>query len=93
MDSGLRNRHDPRMVWVFWGAVALLLVGLGVLSWWWDHDVRKRGATPLSGGAMQRARWSRNLELERQMNSVIPKGATPRMQEAAHDAWKGTTDR
>ena len=75
------------------GPVAVLLVGLGVLSWWWDHDARKRGATPLSGGAMQRARWSRNLEVERQMNSVLTKGATPRTQDAAQDAWKGKTDR
>jgi hypothetical protein len=92
MDSGLRNDDDPRMVWVFWGAVALLLVGLGVLSWWWDHDARKRGATPLSGGAMQRARWSRNLDIERRLNSVLTKGATPRTQDAAQDAWKGKTD-
>ena len=75
------------------GPVAVLLVGLGVLSWWWDHDARKRGATPLSGGAMQRARWSRNLEVERQMNSVLRKGATPRVQDAARDAWNGKTDR
>ena len=80
------------MVWVFWGSVAVLLVGLGFLSWWWDHDARKRGATPLSGGAMQRARWSRNLEVERQMNSVLTKGATPRVQDAARDAWNGKTD-
>jgi hypothetical protein len=80
------------MVWVFWGSVAVLLVGLGVLSWWWDHDARKRGATPLSGGAMQRARWSRNLEVERQMNSVLTKGATPRVQDSARDAWNGKTD-
>jgi hypothetical protein len=93
MDSGLRNGHDPRMVWVFWGSVAVLLVGLGVLSWWWDHDARKRGATPLSGGAMQRARWSRNLEVERQLNSVLTKGATPQGQDAARDAWNGKTDR
>ena len=92
MDTGLRNGHDPRMVWVFWGSVAVLLVGLGVLSWWWDHDARKRGATPLSGGAMQRARWSRNLEVERQVNSVLTKGATPRVQDAARDAWNGKTD-
>jgi hypothetical protein len=62
------------------------------LSWWWDHDARKRGATPLSGGAMQRARWSRNLDNERQLNSVVTKGATPRTQDAAQDAWKGKTD-
>ena len=80
------------MVWVFWGSVAVLLVGLGFLSWWWDHDARKRGATPLSGGAMQRARWSRNLEVERQVNSVLTKGATPRVQDAARDAWNGKTD-
>ena len=42
---------------------------------------------------MQRARWSRNLEVERQMNSVLTKGATPRTQDAAQDAWKGKTDR
>ena len=81
------------MVWVFWGSVAVLLMGLGFLSWWWDHDARKRGATPLSGGAMQRARWSRNLEVERQVNSVLTKGATPRVQDAARDAWNGKTDR
>jgi hypothetical protein len=92
MDSRLRNGHDQRMVWVFWGSVAVLLVGLGFLSWWWDHDARKRGATPLSGGAMQRARWSRNLDNERQLNSVVTKGATPRTQDAAQDAWKGKTD-
>jgi hypothetical protein len=93
MDGGIRNGHDPRMVWVFWGAVVLVLGGLAAVSWWWDHDARKRGASPLSGGAMQRARWSRNLEVERKLNSVVTKGATPRMQDAAQDVWKGTTDR
>jgi hypothetical protein len=79
------------MVWVFWGSVAVLLVGLAVLSWWWDRDARKRGATPLSVGAMHRARWSRRLEVERQLNSVVTKGATPRTQDAAQDVWKGKT--
>jgi hypothetical protein len=81
------------MVWVFWGSVAVLLVGLAVLSWWWDRDARKRGATPLSGGAMHRARWSRRLDVERQLNTVLTKGATPRAQDGYRDAWRGKTDR
>jgi len=81
------------MVWVFWGAVVLFLGGLATLSWWWDRDARKRGATPLSGGAMHRARWSLNLETERKLNSVVTKGATPRTQDAAQAVWKGTNDR
>jgi hypothetical protein len=81
------------MVWLFWSAVAVFLLGIAALSWWWDHDARKRGATPLSGGEMQRARWSRRLDVERQLNAVITKGATPRTQDAAQDAWKGKPDR
>jgi hypothetical protein len=81
------------MVWVFWGGVAAFLGGIGGLSWWLDRDARKRGATPLSGGQMQRARWARNLEMERELNQVATKGATPRSQDAARDIWKGRTDR
>jgi hypothetical protein len=80
------------VVWVFWGAVTVLLGGLGAMSWWWDHDARERGATPLRGGAMQRARWARRLEVERQLNAVMTKGATPRTQDASRDAWNGKTD-
>jgi hypothetical protein len=77
------------MVWVFWGGVAIFLGGIGALSWWFDHDARSRGATPLSGGAMQRARWSRRFDAEQRMNAVVTKGMTPRAQDAARDAWEG----
>ena len=81
------------MVWVFWGSVAAFLVGIGALSWWWDRDARKRGATPLSGGAMQRARWSRRFDAERRMNAVVTKGLTPRSHDAVRDTWDGKGSR
>jgi hypothetical protein len=80
------------MVWVFWGGVATFLGGIGALSCWFDRDARRRGATPLSGGAMQRARWARNIDTEQRLNSVMIKGMTPRAHDAARDAWDGKAD-
>ena len=81
------------MVWVFWGGVAAFLGGIGALSWWFDRDARRRGATPLSGGAMQRARWARNFDTERKLNAVMTKGMTPRSHDAARDTWDGKESR
>lgn len=79
------------MLWVVWAGIGLLLAVLLAVSWWFDRDARRRGATPLTGGQMARARRTRLLDTARQESQVFSKGATPHSSDAARDIWHGGT--
>lgn len=78
------------MTALVWTGIGLFLAALLTISWWYDRDARRRGATPLSGGQIARARRG-VLETARQENAVFSKGATPRAVDAARDIWEGRT--
>lgn len=77
------------VTWVVWSAVGLVVASLLALSWWLDRDARKRGATPLSGRAMGRARWERRQGTRRDVNALSGLGMLPKSQDAARDIWRG----
>jgi hypothetical protein len=77
------------MWWLVWVGLGLLLLVLLAVSWWYDRDARRRGATPLSGRHMGRERWARDREIEQQVTQVTPMGMTPRAYDASRGIWRG----
>lgn len=77
------------MTWVVWAGIGGFVAILLAISWWYDRDARKRGATPASGKEMSRARWARDQEIAQEMSQVNNKTMTPKFGDAARDAWRG----
>lgn len=77
------------MWWLVWAGLGLLVLALLAVSWWYDRDARRRGAAPLSGSQMGRARWARDRAIEQEVTQVGPMGMTPRGNDAARDVWRG----
>ena len=77
------------MGWLVWTGIGLFLAVLLTVSWWYDRDARRRGATVLGSGRMARGRRQRILDVERQEVQLFTKGATPRTSDAARDIWEG----
>jgi hypothetical protein len=75
--------------WLVWIGIGAVVVGLLVVSWWYDRDARRRGARPLSGGQMGRGSWARDRAVEQDVTQVSPMGMTPRGSDAARDIWRG----
>jgi hypothetical protein len=75
--------------WLVWVGIGAVLLALLAISWWLDRDARRRGATPLSAGEMNRGRWARDRGLEQEVTQVSPQGLSPRSQDAARDIWRG----
>jgi hypothetical protein len=76
------------MTWVVWTVLGVLVVGLLAVSWWFDRDARRRGATPTSGAAMGSAARGRKLETLRRSSQQVMGGATPRSQDAHAETWR-----
>lgn len=77
------------MWWLVWVGVGLLVLVLLGVSWWYDRDARRRGATPLSGRQMGRERWARDRNIEQEVTQLSPMGMTPHGNDAARDIWRG----
>lgn len=77
------------MAWVVWSLIALVVAALLVVSWWLDRDARRRGARPLTGRAMGRARWARHQQIQQELTQLPRQGMLPRSQDAARDIWRG----
>ena len=71
-----------------WTAIGLLVGGLLLVSWWFDRDARRRGATPLSGATMGRATRGRKLETLRRASQQQTGGITPQGQDAYRETWR-----
>ena len=80
------------MPWVWVGIGAFVAVLLGI-SWWYDRDARRRGATPRSGREMSRARWAQEREIARELSQVDNRSMTPKAGDALRDAWRGRSGR
>lgn len=76
------------MVWLVWTGIGLLVGVLLLVSWWFDRDARRRGATPLSGAAMGSGARTRRWDVRRQESQQMSGGATPRSQEAYRETWR-----
>jgi hypothetical protein len=77
------------VTWLVWTAIGLFVAALVTVSWWYDRDARRRGATPLTGAQMVRGRRQRAQDIARQESRLIGKGATPRSVDGARDIWNG----
>jgi hypothetical protein len=84
-----RSSGGRLMWWLVWVGLGSLLLLLLAVSWWYDRDARRRGATPLSGRQMGRARRARDLRIQQEVSRTSPMGMTPRGNDAARDIWHG----
>jgi hypothetical protein len=77
------------VAWIVWSGIGVVLAALLGVSWWYDRDARRRGASPLRGGQMARARRQRVLDTARLETKVLDKGVTPRSTEGVRRMWDG----
>lgn len=77
------------MTALVWTGIGLFLAVLLTISWWYDRDARRRGATPSSSGGMLRTRRQVRLEAARRESQLRGGGALPRTVDGLRDAWEG----
>ncbi len=76
------------MTWLVWTVLGVVVVGLLAVSWWFDRDARRRGATPHSGAEMGSAARGRKLETLRRSSQQEFGGVTPQSQDAWARTWR-----
>lgn len=77
------------MAALVWAGIGLFLAVLLTISWWYDRDARRRGATPSSAGSMVRASRQSRWAARRQESQLLFGGATPRTMDGLRDAQDG----
>lgn len=76
------------MVWLVWSGIAVFVAVLLGVSFWYDRDARRRGASPLSSDSMVEATRTNRWQTVRHSSQLLQGGATPRSQDAHSQTWK-----